>query len=105
MYVETSGKWPNDIGALERVKAAFYLQIAQGLRKKFHLRSKVNVDSVDVIKDGFMYRFRIAIPREIALHMKEVTLKGVTKYRESTKSKKMEKELILLPRITVALHT
>lgn len=49
-FVETSGKWPNDLGAIERVKAAFCLQIAQGLRKKFHLRSKVNVDSVDVIK-------------------------------------------------------
>lgn len=47
---EASGKWPNDLDALQRVKAAFCLQIARGLRKKFHLRTKCNVDSVDVIK-------------------------------------------------------
>lgn len=50
MFTETSGKWPNNLDALERVKAAFCIQIARGLRKKFHLRTKVNVDSVDVIK-------------------------------------------------------
>lgn len=47
---ETSGKWPTELGALERVKAAFCLQISRGLRKKFRLRTKVNVDSVDIIK-------------------------------------------------------
>lgn len=47
---EQSGKWPTELAALERVKTAFCLQIARGLRKKFHLRTKVNVDSVDVIK-------------------------------------------------------
>lgn len=47
---EASGKWPNDLEALQRVKAAFGLQIARGLRKKYRLRTRVNVDSVDVIK-------------------------------------------------------
>lgn len=51
--IETSGKWPNDLNAIERVKAAFYLQISYGLRKKFHLRTRANVDSVDVIKGIF----------------------------------------------------
>lgn len=91
--------------ALQRVKAAFCLQIARGLRKKFHLRTKVNVDSVDVIKDGYMFRYKIAVPREIALHMKEVTTKGVTKYRDTVQSTTMERDLILLPKITVSLHT
>lgn len=50
ILAETSGKWPNDLNALKRLKAAFYLQIAQGLRKKCRLRTKANVDSVDVIK-------------------------------------------------------
>lgn len=54
-YVETSGKWPTALDALQRVKAAFCLQIARGLRKKFHLRSKINVDSIDVIKGTFYF--------------------------------------------------
>lgn len=52
-----------------------------------------------------MFRYKIAVPREIALHMKEVTTKGVTKYRDTTQSIKMERELILLPKISVSLHT
>lgn len=55
--------------------------------------------------DGYMFRYKIAVPREIALHMKEVTSKGVTKYRDSVESLKMERELILIPKITVSLHT
>lgn len=61
-YVETSGKWPTALDALQRVKAAFCLQIARGLRKKFHLRTKVNVDSVDVIKGKFYDFFSIRLP-------------------------------------------
>lgn len=52
-----------------------------------------------------MFRYKIAVPREIALHMKEVTTKGVTKYRDSVQSLKMERELILIPKINVSLHT
>lgn len=55
--------------------------------------------------DGYMFRYKIAVPREIALHMKEVTTKGVTKYRDTTQSTTMERELILQPKITVSLHT
>lgn len=52
-----------------------------------------------------MFRYEIAVPREIGLHMKEVTTKGVTKYRDTQQSITMERELILLPKITMALHT
>lgn len=52
-----------------------------------------------------MFRFKIAVPREVALHMKEVTTKGITKYRPSAQSTQMERELILIPKITVSLHT
>lgn len=52
-----------------------------------------------------MFRLKIAVPREIALHMKEVTSKGVTKYKITSHSLKMERELILTPKITVSLHT
>lgn len=47
---EASGKWPSELAAIKRLKAAFYLHIAKGLRDTFSLKTKVNVDSVDVIK-------------------------------------------------------
>lgn len=49
-FTETSAKWPNDLNAIQRVKAAFYLQIADELRKKYQLKVKVNVDSIDILK-------------------------------------------------------
>lgn len=52
-----------------------------------------------------MYRFAIAVPREIALSKKEVSTKGITKYRDTVDSLKLERDLILLPKVTVSLHT
>lgn len=57
------------------------------------------------LSDGYMFRYTIAVPREIALHMKEVSTKGVTKYRSTNQSLTMERELILLPKLTTSLHT
>lgn len=127
-WLENSGKWPNDLSAIRRVKAAFHLQIAKALRKNFNLKAKGNADSVDVIKgeshgrtnmnnksiriinsilastDYFFYRFTIAVPREVALLKKEVSQKGVTKYRDTIESLLLERETVLLPRLTVSLH-
>lgn len=55
--------------------------------------------------DGFMFRLKIAVPREMALYKKEVTTKGITKYRDTPESMLIERELILLPKLTVSLHT
>lgn len=52
-----------------------------------------------------MYRLSIAVPRELGLYKKEVTSKGITKYRDTAESLRLERELILLPKITVSLHT
>ena len=52
-----------------------------------------------------MFRLKIHVAREIALLKKEVSARGVTKYRDTTESLQLEKELVLLPRLTVSLHT
>lgn len=52
-----------------------------------------------------MFRYKIAIPREMALYKKEVTTKGITKYRDTAESMLIERELILLPKLTTSLHT
>lgn len=57
------------------------------------------------MSDGYFFRLKIAVPREIALCKKEVTTKGVTKYRDTAESVQMERELTLMPKLTVALHT
>lgn len=47
----------------------------------------------------------MAVPREVALLKKEVTTKGITKYRDTVESLQLERETVLLPRINVSLHT
>lgn len=58
-----------------------------------------------IFPDGYMFRLAIAVPREIALLKKEVTSKGITKYKDTPESNRVERDLILQPKITVALHT
>lgn len=50
LVLESSAKWPNDLNAIKRVKAAFHLQMADELRRRYQLKVKVNVDSFDVLK-------------------------------------------------------
>jgi U3 small nucleolar RNA-associated protein 22 len=45
-----SGKWPNDLCAIQRIKAAFYIKIAEGLSKEFHLTVQPYPDCVDILK-------------------------------------------------------
>lgn len=110
------------------MKAAFYVQIARALRTNLNLKTKGNADSVDIVKgnyssksarpfgtnfslhcfnsaDYFLFRFTIAVPREVALLKKEVTQKGVTKYRDTPESLQLERDTVLLPRLTVCLHS
>lgn len=56
-------------------------------------------------QDGYMFRYKIAVPREMALLKKEITSKGITKYKDTVESIKLERETILLPKISVSLHT
>lgn len=52
------------MNAIKRVKAAFYLQMAEELRTKYQLKVKVNFDSIDVLKGKFVgsAEFRLANP-------------------------------------------
>ena len=47
---ETSGQWPDDIDAIQRVKAAFLLKIASLLRNECQLPSVANTKYIDVLK-------------------------------------------------------
>lgn len=82
--------------ALNHVKAAFCLKIAKQLTEKFKLQSRGNVDSVEVIQDGFHFRLTLLVRKELAL-LKELSHK---------KSEVLPMEMaFLLPKLNTALHT
>lgn len=48
--IAASGKFPDNLAAIKRIKAAFSIRIADELRKQFNLLARSNLNSVDLIK-------------------------------------------------------
>ena len=47
---ETSGQWPDDLEAIQRIKAALLLNIANILKKDHRLPAVANTKYIDVLK-------------------------------------------------------
>ncbi|XP_046821739.1 nucleolar protein 6 [Vespa crabro] len=104
LQLSTSGKWPEELEAIRKTKAAFHIQIAECLRKQHNLKAQGNVAHIDVFKDGFVFRLRIAHQKEIAFLKHQVDEDGVIKYRDNEESIELEKKLFQLPKLNGALH-
>ena len=50
LQFESSGKWPNDIEAVQNIKAAFYVQLGSLLKTKCSLLAQSSNSFVDVLK-------------------------------------------------------
>eukprot|EP00697_Spironema_sp_BW2_P003687 gnl/Spiro4/14898_TR8029_c0_g1_i1.p1 gnl/Spiro4/14898_TR8029_c0_g1~~gnl/Spiro4/14898_TR8029_c0_g1_i1.p1 ORF type:complete len:1127 (-),score=361.05 gnl/Spiro4/14898_TR8029_c0_g1_i1:130-3333(-) len=67
LQFEGSAAWPDDVDALVHLKAAFYLQIRDGLRKQFDVESIVTLGFIDIFLDGFVFRLAVVCERELKL--------------------------------------
>ncbi|XP_018401182.1 PREDICTED: nucleolar protein 6 [Cyphomyrmex costatus] len=103
LQLSTSGKWPEELEAIKKTKAAFHIQIAECLRTQHSLTVQANPSYVDVYQNGFVFRLRVAHQKEIAL-MKQVKEDGVIKYRDNEESIELENKLFHLPKLSSALH-
>ena len=64
--LELSGKWPEDLEALRRVKSSFLASICKCLQE-MKISSSLSKDKVRVLTQGFVFELKIAHPRELAL--------------------------------------
>lgn len=103
LTLETSGKWPDDLEAVKRVKAAFYLKLGERLQKQFQLVTKTFADGVIVVYEGYVFQLVIAYQRDIAL-LKRTMEDGLIKYRDNAQSQQLERDIVILPRLTTALR-
>jgi U3 small nucleolar RNA-associated protein 22 len=88
MQFEASTRWPDEIEALRRAKAAFLLSVHKALSTRSDLYSTVvcdvdggdevtvemlsgNVEAVDVLYEGFAFRLKLNVEREIILLERE----------------------------------
>ncbi|XP_043280434.1 nucleolar protein 6 [Venturia canescens] len=99
-----SGKWPNELEAIRKTKAAFHIQIAECLRTQCQLTAQANSHWVDVLKEGFVFRLEVAHQKEVALLKREISEDHVQKYRDNDESIELEKRLFHLPKLSSALH-
>lgn len=104
VQLSLSGKWPEELEAIRKIKAAFHIQIAEGLRKQFTLKAQGGLNHVDVMKDGFVFRLTVAHQKEIVLLKQQIGDDGVIKYRDNNASIELERKLFQLPKLTSALH-
>ncbi|XP_064608729.1 nucleolar protein 6-like [Liolophura sinensis] len=101
--LEGSGKWPEDKDAIRRLKAAFYIKLGELLTEK-NLQVRVRPDHVDVCRDGFVFRLKIAYLHEITVLKTVKTPDGMVQMRDTAESVELEREVVSLPKLTSTLH-
>ncbi|KAH9363405.1 hypothetical protein HPB48_019463 [Haemaphysalis longicornis] len=104
VHMEATGKWPDNLEALRRVKAAFHLTLARLLRDNERLVTAPHPEYVDVLKEGFVFRVRIAAHKEIGLAKQSIAPNGAIKVKDTELSSKIEFETEILPGLTSTLH-
>ncbi|XP_067056195.1 nucleolar protein 6-like [Acropora muricata] len=101
LQFETSGKWPNELTAVQHVKAAFHIKLAELLRTKCSLVTVASPKHIDVQKEGFVFSIKIMHHGELTLLKKMVKEK---KTGDEEKAKELEKEIVHLPLLASFLH-
>ncbi|XP_070599757.1 nucleolar protein 6 isoform X2 [Erythrolamprus reginae] len=102
--MEGSGQWPRNKEAIQRIKAAFQIQLAEVLNQQHHLLCRPAATYTDIHKDGYVFRLQVAYHREPQILKEVVTPEGMLKYQETPESQQLELETIHLPFLTSSLH-
>ena len=71
---ESCGKWPDEIEAIQHIKAAFHNQLAECIQTQLHMPCVATPLYVDVLKNGFVFRLRVVHYREMVLYREAASL-------------------------------
>ncbi|XP_058446148.1 nucleolar protein 6 [Malaya genurostris] len=109
IQLEASGKWPEQLEAIRRLKAAFYLKFAESIRvyagTSAELVPQAYSDYLDVMYEKYLFRFRIIHQREITLLREYLSDNRITKlYHDTDQSIQLEMQATILPKLTSILH-
>jgi U3 small nucleolar RNA-associated protein 22 len=107
LQLAPSGKWPDEVDAMKRIKAAFYIEIGKRMAVQYPSTPVcVKSDCVEILKSKQLFKLKIVHPKEIALAKETIsTSNNLTKlYKTNEESLKLEFENSLLPKLTSFLH-
>ncbi|KAL3993759.1 Nrap family protein, partial [Acanthocheilonema viteae] len=102
--MEQSGKWGDELGAIARLKTAFYIELSKILKEKHSLQAIPFDDYLTVHFNTVVFRLLIAYPREVYL-MRKLNGGNTGILKDSPASKLKELEVILEPQLTALLHS
>jgi U3 small nucleolar RNA-associated protein 22 len=103
--LEASGKWPNDIECIKRLKTGFYIKIAQLLRDSHGVTSVAYNDYCDVSFKGFIYRLFVCTTNELLCMRSSFSDQGVLVQRDTVESLNYEKRMIHIPKLISLLYS
>ncbi|XP_055545116.1 nucleolar protein 6 [Wyeomyia smithii] len=109
IQLETSSKWPEQLEAIRRLKAAFYLKIADSIKSNASLSTQMAAQAyaeyLDIFYEKYVFRFHIVHHREITLLREYLSENRVTKqYRDTDRSIQLEMQGTIMPKLTSILH-
>ncbi|VDN42192.1 unnamed protein product [Gongylonema pulchrum] len=103
LTMEQSGKWGEELGAIARLKTAFYVELAKILKEKYSMQAVPFDDYLIVHFNTVVFRLVIAYPKEVHIMRKQNARKtGAPK--DSPASRAKELEVILNPQLTALQH-
>ncbi|XP_076032769.1 nucleolar protein 6 Mat89Ba [Oratosquilla oratoria] len=102
VFLEVSGKWPDDIKAVQAVKAQFYLEMAKQL-SKHQVETQASPQHLYIIWEGYIFRIEIGYRKEIYLRRLVENPEGDYKEQDTESSMQLEKRLEMIPRLTSAI--
>uniref|UniRef100_A0A1I7VA14 Nucleolar protein 6 n=1 Tax=Loa loa TaxID=7209 RepID=A0A1I7VA14_LOALO len=102
--MEQSGKWGDDLGAIARLKTAFYIELSKILKEK-HSMQAIPFDSYLIVHfNTVVFRLVIAYQKEVHI-MRKLNGGKTGILKDSPASKLKELEVILEPQLTALLHS
>lgn len=104
IQLESSGKWPDDLECIKRLKTAFYIKIVQLLREQCSLSAFSNLDYFDVVYKGYVFRLHVLTMNELLCIKNEINDLGIIMTKESKQSIEYEREFFTVPKLTSCLH-
>ncbi|XP_071514441.1 nucleolar protein 6 isoform X1 [Panulirus ornatus] len=102
VFLEISGKWPDDLAAIQAVKAEFHCKMSD-LLKQDRVTSVVLPKFLQILWEGYIFRVRVCYRREIYLRRLVERTTGDWREQDTPDAIHLEKHTEIIPRFTSAL--
>ncbi|XP_045117348.1 nucleolar protein 6-like [Portunus trituberculatus] len=102
IFLEISGKWPDDLDAIQAIKAEFHSKMCD-LLSQDNITAVVSPNFLQILWMGYFFRVQVCYLREIYLQRLVETPEGDWKEQETAAATQLELDIETLPRLTTAI--